>query len=99
MRSTASVVLAATACVLLSPPAPAHAEVSAECWAHLVAIPSSQRTTAAGDVRYHRERGELSPCTEREAAEADRTAQATGPSDSREYDDGKSRYCRKRWFC
>lgn len=73
----------------------AHAEVSARCWAHLAEIPAGE--TPAGDVRYHRMRGEFSPCTEQEAAEA--SGSSSRSSDSGERREEKSRYCKKRWFC
>lgn len=79
--------------VQLAPAPVAHAEVSAACWAHLAELPAGSKTTAAGDVRYHRMRGEFSPCSEQEAAEVD------GSSDRRDRDGEKSRYCKKRWFC
>lgn len=83
----------AAAGVALAPAAPAHAEVSAACWAHLAEIPPGE--TPAGDVRYHRARGEHSPCTEQEAAEA-----SSSNKSSNNYNrDEKSRYCKKRWFC
>ncbi|QXO13359.1 hypothetical protein SEA_TROOPER_82 [Mycobacterium phage Trooper] len=88
--------------VLQVGPAPAHAEVSAQCIAHLAEIPASQKTTAAGDRRYHLEHGEFSPCTEQDANE-DREAVATrgaaaSPGEDHD-DDKKSRYCRKHWYC
>lgn len=92
MRALVAAVVAAAA-VLLAPAAPAHAEVSAACWAHLAELPPGE--TPAGDVRYHRMRGEFSPCTEQEAAEAD-SARSDRDNDRR---DEKSRYCKKRWFC
>ncbi|AZS08280.1 hypothetical protein PBI_IRONMAN_79 [Mycobacterium phage IronMan] len=76
-------------------PAPAHAEVSAQCWAHLAEIPPGE--TPAGDVRYHRLKGEFSPCTEQEASEASQAA-SNGGGEKRDHDK-KSRYCKKRWFC
>ncbi|QTF81506.1 hypothetical protein SEA_TARSUSIV_82 [Mycobacterium phage TarsusIV] len=85
-------------------PAPAHAEVSAQCIAHLAEIPASQKTTAAGDRRYHLEHGEFSPCTEQDASEdpeaaATRGAVAPAGGDDEHDDDKKSRYCRKHWYC
>lgn len=83
-------------------PAPAHAEVSAQCWAHLAEIPASQKTTAAGDRRYHLEHGEFSPCTEQDANEGeavDTRGSAASPDNDKHEDSGKSRYCRKHWFC
>jgi len=84
----------AVGAVVLAPAAPAHADVSAACWAHLAEIPPGE--TPAGDVRYHRLRGEFSPCTEQEAAEATRSS---SNKDNDNYRDEKSRYCKKRWFC
>lgn len=87
-------ILAIVAAMLaLSPDA--DAEVSAGCYAHLAALPADQKTTAAGDRRYHLSKGEESPCTEFEANEYD---QANSSSDDSGRDK-KSRYCRKRWFC
>ncbi|AIK67798.1 site-specific recombination directionality factor RDF [Mycobacterium phage Piro94] len=80
-------------------PAPAHAEVSAECWAHLAEIPADQKTTPAGDRRYHLEHGEFSPCSEQDANEGSRPAPVSRTGEDRPNDDKKSRYCRKRWFC
>ena len=51
-------------------PSEAKAEVSSQCLVHLAGLRDG--TTAAEDVRYHTRRGEFSPCSEREAAEADR---------------------------
>lgn len=85
-------VAASTAAVAL--PAPAHAEVSAICLAHLAGLEST--TSAGEDVRYHTMRGQFSPCTEHEAAEADRRVNVTSDE---HHDEGKSRYCSRRWFC
>lgn len=85
----------AASAAIVAPAAPAHAEVSAACWAHLAELPPGE--TPAGDVRYHRLRGEHSPCTEQEADEATRSA--SRDSGSNEKRDSKSRYCKKRWFC
>ena len=74
----------------------AQAEVSAACWAHLAGL-RDKTTTAAADVRYHRMRGEASACNEQEAREADGARSAK--SDERKHDEGKSRYCRKHWYC
>lgn len=78
-------------------PAPAHAEVSAQCWAHLAGIPADQKTTPAGDRRYHLEHGEFSPCTEQDANEG--SAPASRGGDEHRDDDNKSHYCRKHWYC
>ncbi|QDP44662.1 hypothetical protein SEA_NOTHINGSPECIAL_78 [Mycobacterium phage NothingSpecial] len=81
---------------------PAHAEVSARCYAHLAEHPG---TTAGADRRYHLEHGEFSPCTEQDANESkDREGVATrgvapSPEDDKHDDDKKSRYCRKHWYC
>ncbi|AMS00982.1 site-specific recombination directionality factor RDF [Mycobacterium phage Loser] len=77
-------------------PAPAHAEVSAACWQHLAGKKTA--VTPAADRRYHLERGEPSPCTEVDANEGSRPA-ATPTEDKPKPDEGKSRYCRKKWFC
>lgn len=80
---------AALAAMLLAAPE-SHAEVSAGCAAHLASKPGE---TAASDRRYHLERGEESPCSGRDAY---------GWGESRSGDDdrdGKSRYCRKHWYC
>ncbi|BBX09471.1 DUF7199 family protein [Mycolicibacterium aichiense] len=82
----------------------AHADVSARCYAHLAEIPASQKTTAAGDRRYHLEHGEFSPCTEQDANDGREAAVSRGPAashddDKRKDDDKKSRYCRKHWYC
>lgn len=89
----------AAAVWLLSPTPVAEAEVSSGCLAHLAGLHDG--TSAAEDVRYHTRKGEFSPCTEREAAEADRgtTRFEETSHDESGRDDGKSRYCRKRWFC
>lgn len=87
----------AVAVVPLAVPATAHSEVSARCWAHLAEIPAGQKTTAAGDVRYHLARGEFSPCSEQEAREVDGARSSEG--ERRNDDQGKSRYCKRRWFC
>lgn len=92
MKLLLAAAIAATG-VIITPAAPAHAEVSAECWAHLAELPPG--VTPASDVRYHRARGEFSPCTEQEAAEAS-TASQNKDNHSR---DEKSRYCKRRWFC
>ncbi|QFP95560.1 hypothetical protein SEA_GAUGELDP_77 [Mycobacterium phage GaugeLDP] len=81
---------------------PAHAEVSAQCWAHLAEIPPGE--TPAGDRRYHLLRGEPSPCSEQEVNEAQgreevATRGAASSSKPKEDNDGKSRFCRKRWYC
>ncbi|AWH13601.1 hypothetical protein SEA_ABBYPAIGE_85 [Mycobacterium phage AbbyPaige] len=78
-------------------PAPAHAEVSAECWAHLAEHPG---TTPGADRRYHLEHGEFSPCTEQDANEDQGAVGTRGPAASSEdQPDKKSRYCRKHWYC
>ncbi|ASR86534.1 hypothetical protein SEA_CHANGELING_82 [Mycobacterium phage Changeling] len=79
-------------------PAPAHAEVSAACWQHLAGKKTA--VTPAADRRYHLERGEPSPCTEYDANEGSRPAPAakSEPKPAKP-DEGKSRYCKKRWFC
>lgn len=48
-------------------PAPAHAQVSGECWAHLAGV--KEANTPAADRRYHLERGQASPCTEYDASD------------------------------
>jgi hypothetical protein len=95
------------ASVMLAPAFPAHAQVSAECWAHLAGVKKSN--TPAADRRYHLERGEFSPCTEQDAADnsggssngsssnSDRRHDDSNSSDSG--DDGSSRYCRKHFYC
>lgn len=85
----------AASAVLVAPATPAHAEVSARCWSHLAEIPAGE--TPAGDVRYHRMRGEFSPCTEQEAAEASGSSSRNDRREERHEE--KSRYCKKRWFC
>ncbi|ASR86182.1 hypothetical protein SEA_BOBSWAGET_77 [Mycobacterium phage BobSwaget] len=94
--------LAMIAVATLQLAAPAHAEVSALCWAHLAESPAG--TTPASDRRYHLERGQESPCTEQDAASPDREGEVSTRGDaSSSHDDkpdeGKSRYCRKHWFC
>uniref|UniRef100_A0AAU8GS46 Uncharacterized protein n=1 Tax=Mycobacterium phage BabyBack TaxID=3158877 RepID=A0AAU8GS46_9CAUD len=81
---------------------PAHAEVSAQCWAHLAEIPPGE--TPAGDRRYHLMRGEPSPCSEQEVNEASQSREAVGTrgsaaSPDRKQDNEKSRFCKKRWYC
>ncbi|ATN88435.1 hypothetical protein SEA_DALMATIAN_83 [Mycobacterium phage Dalmatian] len=96
-------------------PAPAHAEVSAECRLHLerVEAATGQHVTAAADRRHWLERGQKSLyCSEQDANEdpesssdegdQDREAVGTrGPAASPDHDepDKKSRYCRKHWYC
>ena len=90
MRVLLAAAVAATA-VVIAPASPAHAEVSLRCQQHLLQTPG---TTASADVRYHRSRGEFSPCNEQEASESD------GANNERSNKrDDKSRYCRKHWFC
>ncbi|APC43227.1 hypothetical protein SEA_JAAN_80 [Mycobacterium phage Jaan] len=72
----------------------ASADVSAQCWAHLAEIPPGE--TPAGDVRYHRLKGEFSPCTEQEATEASQSSSDGSKDKDR---DKKSRHCRKHWYC
>ncbi|AOT25004.1 hypothetical protein PBI_KALPINE_85 [Mycobacterium phage Kalpine] len=79
--------------------AEAHAEVSAQCWAHLAEIPADQKTTPAGDRRYHLEHGEFSPCTEQDANEGSRPAPVPRTGEDNHPDEEKSRYCRKHWYC
>lgn len=75
--------------------AEAQAEVSARCWTHLAQLPPGE--TPAGDVRYHRLKGEFSPCTEQEASEA--SASSSDGSGKDKDRDKKSRHCRKHWYC
>lgn len=90
----ALLVAAITAGIVTVTNAPAaHAEVSAACWAHLAG--KSTHVTPAADRRYHLERGEESPCSEADAG----WSTASSDSGHRHDDEGKSRYCRKRWWC
>lgn len=75
----------------------AKADISSQCLVHLAGLHDG--TTAAEDVRYHTRKGEFSPCSEKEAAEADRGTTRFEESSRDETYEGKSRYCRKRWFC
>lgn len=84
--------VAALGALMLAAPSEAHAELSAGCAAHLASRPGE---TAAGDRRFHLARGEESPCT---AADAGLTP--VSHSDGRDRSDGgKSRFCRRNWFC
>ncbi|QGJ90979.1 hypothetical protein SEA_BIANCATRI92_81 [Mycobacterium phage BiancaTri92] len=78
-------------------PAPAHAEVSAECWAHLAKV--DKQNTPAADRRYHLAHGEPSPCTEADANDEGSHHVRTDNDNRKDGDDKKSRYCRKHWFC
>ena len=91
MRSIVAVMAAAIAVVGVMLAPAATAEVSSACWSHLAAMPAGEIVTPAEDVRYHLSRGEESPC-----ADSD---QGVGRSSSRDGDGGKSRFCRKRWWC
>lgn len=73
----------------LTAPAPAHAEVSAACITHM----AKEKTTAVADRLYHLTHGGESPCEESEAVEFDNN------HNNNNSDSGKSRYCRKHWFC
>ncbi|AXH46820.1 hypothetical protein SEA_ACOLYTE_77 [Mycobacterium phage Acolyte] len=101
-RLLAGLVLALTASAVIQA-GPAHAEVSARCYAHLAEHPG---TTPAADRRFHLEHGEFSPCTEQDANESehrdehhDEIHRPHVGGDDDHKDDDKSRYCRKRWFC
>lgn len=83
--------LTATAAMLLAEPPQAAADVSAACLAHLAEHPG---TTPAADRRFHLQRGEESPCSAADAADG-----YASSSEKRKDDEGKSRYCRKRWWC
>ena len=74
------VIFASAAIIAYAPEA--KADVSAQCWAHLAEIPAGE--TPAGDVRYHRAKGQFSPCTEQEAREASGASSSQG---SKSYDD------------
>lgn len=113
MRTLLAGVITALAFVTVTYAAPAHAEVSAGCRLHLerVEAATGKRVTAAEDRRHWLERGQPAIyCSEEDArqdgsadqasAEEEYTAdsQSASNNDQRQ-DDGKSRYCRKRWFC
>lgn len=94
------------ASVVLAPAFPAHAQVSAECWAHLAGVKKSN--TPAADRRFHLARGEFSPCTEQDAADSGGSSNGSSSNgdrrDSRSDSgdsgsDESSRYCRKHWYC
>lgn len=85
--------VAALGALALASPTEAAAEVSASCAAHLASRPGE---TPAGDRRFHLARGEKSPCT---AADAGSGAVAAAKSDGGRDRDGKSRFCRRNWFC
>ncbi|AHJ86441.1 putative RDF protein [Mycobacterium phage 40AC] len=94
LLSSALLALLATASIQVGP-APAHA-VTPECWAHLAGV--DKANTPAADRRYHLERGQHSPCTEQDANEGSRPADSARQGDDKP-DEGKSRFCRKRWYC
>ncbi|AOT24729.1 hypothetical protein PBI_STASIA_73 [Mycobacterium phage Stasia] len=73
----------------------ASADVTAECWAHL--SDKQSHTTPAADRRFHLQRGEPSPCTEQDAKNGLPKAKSDEAKDKA--DEGKSRFCRKRWYC
>lgn len=83
--------VAAAGALLMASPGEAHAEVSAGCVAHLASRPGE---TPAGDRRFHLARGEESPCSE-----ADAGWDSASKDDSGRSGCGKSRFCRKHWFC
>ena len=99
--------------IMMLPSAPAEADVSAECWAHLAGVQTAK--TPAADRRFHLARGEYSPCTEYDAQEgtkqgsqsnSEQRNQDSGssyrPKDNSAQDgskDRKSRHCRKHWYC
>lgn len=82
--------------VLVGTAPPANADVSAECWAHL--SDKQSHTTPAADRRFHLERGEPSPCTEADARDGLPKASSSDRAKDKA-DEGKSRFCRKRWYC
>lgn len=86
------VVAAVAVASLLAAPAPAGAEVSSGCAAHLAAHPGE---SAAGDRRFHLARGEESPCSEADAG----YSREVSSRDGERGEEGKSRFCRKRWYC
>ena len=69
--------------VALTPAAPANAQVSPACLKHV----AEEGTTPASDRAYHTLHGGESPCEEQQVFESTNNS------------DGKSRYCRKHWFC
>lgn len=98
-------ILVLGAAVVIIHPAPAQAEVSATCKLHLerVSKATGQIVTAAADRRHWAARGQVSQyCSEQdEAEEATQSTEAVTSRDeySDKPDEGKSRYCRKKWFC
>lgn len=91
----ALMIAALAAAGLAFAPAPTAHAVSAACWAHLSKVDTAQ--TPAADRRFHLERGEFSPCSEADAGES--SARSTTSDNRGSADEGKSRYCRKHWFC
>jgi len=82
----------ATSCVYATP----HADAQESCAAHL----AKHGVSKAVDIAEHRAgiQPGKSPCdTGEEAAQASHRESTEKRSDDRS--DGKSRYCRKRWWC
>ncbi|ASZ75512.1 site-specific recombination directionality factor RDF [Mycobacterium phage Kimona] len=77
---------------------PAEAAPSSACLAHLA--DKQTHTTPAADRRYHLQRGEPSPCSEQDAQGGEESpASPVQRDDQDKRDGGKSRFCRKHWFC
>lgn len=71
-------------------PAHAHADVSAECWAHLGGVQTAK--TPGADRRYHLERGEPSPCTEQDAQPQSHENERERPANENKHEDN-DRFC------
>lgn len=71
------------------------------CEAHL----AKHGTNREVDIAYHIDNGGESPCGYELKQEASNNRSESSPvytenkSESSNYDESKSRYCRKRWFC
>lgn len=75
---------------------PAHA--APLCEPRSAAHAAEHGTTVAADSRYHVARGELPTCEAQSQSRDSGSSSSSNGSYSNE-DEGKSRYCRKRWFC
>jgi hypothetical protein len=96
VKAAAIVVMAALGIAIGNAPA-AHADVSAECWAHIADHPG---TTPAGDRRYHLEHPSagFTPCTEYDAGSNDGNV-TSGEHSRRSDDGGRKRYDKPGWHC
>lgn len=69
------------------------------CEARSAAHAAEHGTTVAADSRYHVARGELPTCeAQPQQRQENRSSSSSNSSKSYE-DEGKSRHCRKHWYC